>query len=114
MMHRIVEPAALRFFQWRGDPVARLMRAETKVDPYPLYADFRRRGLIRSPLGSWATSSHATAASVLRDKRFSSSPTHHSGYRPSTYPAGDPRALPTADLLTMDPPDHTRLRRLVS
>jgi cytochrome P450 len=50
-----------------------------------------------------------------RNQRFSSSPLHQSGYRPPTYPAGDPRAeLPTADLLTMDPPDHTRLRRLVS
>ena len=36
-------------------------------------------------------------------------------YRPPSYPPGDPRAdLPAADLLTMDPPDHTRIRRLVS
>ena len=115
VMRRVVEPAVLRFYQWRGDPVARLMRPETKVDPYPLYADLRRRGLVRSPLGAWATSSHATATSVLRDRRFSSSPLHQSGYRPPAYPAGDPRAeLPAADMLTMDPPDHTRLRRLVS
>jgi cytochrome P450 len=115
VMRRVVEPAALRFYQWRGDPVARLMRPETKVDPYPLYADLRRRGLVRSPLGAWATASHATATSVLRDRRFSSSPRRRSGYRPPTYPAGDPRAeLPAADMLTMDPPDHTRLRRLVS
>jgi cytochrome P450 len=115
VMRRVVEPAVLSFYQWRGDPVARLMRPETKVDPYPLYADLRRRGLVRSPLGSWATASHATATSVLRDQRFSSSPLHQSGYQPPAYPAGDPRAeLPAADLLTMDPPDHTRLRRLVS
>jgi len=115
VMRRVVEPAALRFFQWRGDPVARLLRPETKADPYPLYADLRRRGLVRSPLGTWATSSHATATNVLRDRRFSSSPVHQSGYRPPAYPADDPRAeLPAADLLTMDPPDHTRLRRLVS
>jgi cytochrome P450 len=111
----VVEPAVLRFYQWRGDPVARLMRPETKADPYPLYADIRRRGLVRSPLGSWVTSSHATATSVLRDRRFSSSPVHRRGYRPPRYPAGDPRAeLPATDMLTMDPPDHTRLRRLVS
>jgi len=114
-MHRVVEPAAVRFYQWRGDPVARLMRPETKADPYPLYADLRRRGLVRSPLGVWATSSHATAEAVLRDQRFSSSPVHQRGYRPPSYPDGDPRAeLPAADLLTMDPPDHTRIRRLVS
>jgi cytochrome P450 len=52
---------------------------------------------------------------VLREQRFSSSPLHQSGYRPRTYPSGDPRAeLPAADMLTMDPPGHTRLRRLVS
>jgi cytochrome P450 len=40
---------------------------------------------------------------------------HQPGYRPPDYPPGDPRAeLPAADLLTMDPPDHTRIRRLVS
>ncbi len=112
---RVVEPAALRFFQWRGDPLARLMRPETKADPYPLYADLRQCGVVRSPLGAWVTSSHATAANVLRDRRFSRSPLHQKGYQPPTYPEGDPRAsLPTADLLTMDPPDHTRLRRLVS
>ncbi len=112
---RVVEPVALRFFQWRGDPLARLLRPDTKADPYPLYADLRRRGLVRSPLGAWATSSHATAANVLRDRRFSRSPLHQTGYQPPTYPDGDPRAaLPSDDLLTMDPPDHTRLRRLVS
>ena len=114
VLHRVAEPAVLRFYQWRGDPMAMLMRPETKTDPYPLYADLRRRGLVRSPLG-WLTSNHATASDVLRDRRFSSSPVHQKGYRPPTYPAGDPRAeLPAADLLTMDPPDHTRLRRLVS
>jgi cytochrome P450 len=40
---------------------------------------------------------------------------HQRGYRPPSYPPDDPRAgLPAADLLTMDPPDHTRLRRLVT
>ncbi|HUB41742.1 MAG TPA: cytochrome P450 [Streptosporangiaceae bacterium] len=116
LLRRVVEPAVLRFYQWRGDPVARLTRPETKADPYPLYAGIRRRGsLVRSPLGIWLTSSHATAANILRDRRFSSSPVHQRGYKPPSYPASDPRAeLPAADMLTMDPPDHTRLRRLVS
>jgi cytochrome P450 len=54
-------------------------------------------------------------ASILRDRRFSSSPLHQPGYQPPSYPAGDPRAeLPGENLLSMDPPDHTRLRRLVT
>ena len=110
----VVEPAALRLCQWRGDPVARLMLPATKADPYPLYARLRQRGVVRSPLGVFAAADHATVASVLRDRRFSSSPVHQRGYRPPSYPPGDPRAeLPAESLLTKDPPDHTRLRRLV-
>jgi cytochrome P450 len=112
---RRVEPAAIRYYQWRGDPLARWMRPRTKNDPYPLYADIRRRPLVRSALGPWVTADHAAAESILRDRRFSSSPVHQRGYQPPAYPAGDPRAeLPAVDLLTMDPPDHTRIRRLVS
>jgi hypothetical protein len=112
---RVVEPAVLRWYQWRGDPVARLMLPAAKADPYPLYAQLRQRGLARGPLGLFAAADHATAASILRDRRFSSSPVHQPGYRPPSYPPGDPRAgLPPADLLTLDPPDHTRLRRLVA
>ncbi len=112
---RVVEPAVLRLRQWRGDPVARLTLPATKADPYRLYAELRQRGLVRSPLGVFAAADHATVASILRDRRFSSSPVHQRGYRPPSYPPGDPRAeLPAADLLTMDPPDHTRLRRLVT
>jgi cytochrome P450 len=115
VMSRAVEPALLRVCQWRGDPVARLMLPATRTDPYPLYARVRRRGLVRSPLGAFIAADHATVASVLRDRRFSSSPTHQRGYRPPSYPPDDPRAgLPDGDLLNLDPPDHTRLRRLVS
>jgi cytochrome P450 len=112
---RVVEPAVLRLCQWRGDPVARLLLPATKADPYPLYARARQRGLVRSPLGVFAAADHATVAAILRDRRFSSSPVHQRGYRPPSYPPDDPRAgLPAGDLLTMDPPDHTRLRRLVA
>jgi cytochrome P450 len=115
VMSHVVEPTLLRVCQWRGDPVARLMLPATKADPYPLYTRVRQRGLVRSPLGAFVAADHATVASVLRDRRFSSSPVHQRGYRPPSYPPGDPRArLPDGDLLNLDPPDHTRLRRLVS
>jgi cytochrome P450 len=113
--NHVIEPTALRLCQWRGDPVAKLMLPATKADPYPLYAQLRQRGLVRSPLGPFAAADHATVAAILRDRRFSSSPVHQRGYQPPSYPPGDPRAgLPAQDLLTMDPPDHTRLRRLVT
>jgi cytochrome P450 len=113
---RVVAPAVVRLGQWRGDPVARLMRSDTRDNPYPLYAELRGRGLVYGrQLGNWMTVDHATVTAVLRDPRFGASPTHQRGYRPPVYPAGDPRAdLPPANLLELDPPDHTRLRGLVS
>jgi cytochrome P450 len=115
VMNRVVEPAVLRLYQWRGDPVASLMRPAIKADPYSLYTGLRGRELVRSSLGAWMTASHPTAEAILRDRRFSSSPVHQKGYRPPSYADGDPRAdLPDSDLLTLDPPDHTRIRRLVS
>jgi cytochrome P450 len=110
-----VEPSIVRYYAWRGDPVARWILPRSKDNPYPLYEDIRRRGLVRSSLGPLVTVNHATAETILRDRRFSASPTHQRGYQPPSYPPGDPRAeLPAADLLTLDPPDHTRIRRLVS
>ena len=115
LRRKVVEPAVIRWFQWRGDPLALWMRPESKIDPYPMYEELRRGDPVRSGLGAWVTVSHATAEAVLRDRRFSPSPTHMRRYQPPSYPPGDPRAdLPAADLLTMDPPDHTRIRRLVS
>jgi hypothetical protein len=32
-----------------SDPIATLMRPETKAGPYPLYAGIRRRGLVDLP-----------------------------------------------------------------
>jgi cytochrome P450 len=113
--NHVVEPAMLRLLQWRGDPLARLMLPATMADPFPLYAQVRPRGLVRSSLGAYVTADHATVSSILRDRRFSSSPANQRGYRRPDYAPDDPRAmLPAADMLTMDPPDHTRLRRLVS
>jgi len=107
VMGRVVEPAVIGWHAWRGDPVARWIRPEGKADPYPLYAAVRERGMVRSKLGPWVTASHASVSAVLRDRRFSSSPVHHPRYRPS-------EKQPQPDLLTLDPPDHTRIRRLVS
>jgi cytochrome P450 len=118
LARRVVTPAALRYFQWRGDPVATMLTPEARADPYPVWADMRRRGrLFRSSTGLWATAVHDTASGILRDQRFSSSPTHQKGYQSLTtaFDAEVPELPgPETSLLTMDPPDHTRIRRLVA
>src|SRR5262249_53226603 len=86
VVRRAVEPGGIRYYQWRGDPFARWLRSQTKADPYPLYASMRQHEIVHSALGLWVTASHPTAASILRDRRFSSSPEHQPGYRPPEYP----------------------------
>jgi cytochrome P450 len=84
---------------------------EFRADPYPLYRKLRELDPIhRSPAGAWILTRHADATAVLRDPRFSSNPSHLGGDRPQV----GPRRVDTKVLLFLDPPDHTRLRALVS
>jgi cytochrome P450 len=86
-----------------------------RADPYPHYGLLRADGpLRRGQAGVWVTTSHALCGRILRDPRF--------GHQPAGGPAdGADGIFRTAGLpaerrsfLTLDPPDHTRLRRLVS
>ncbi len=116
-MRRVLVPATLTYLRWRGDPLAGMLHPQTMVDPYPLWSDLRARGhLYRSKIGYWGTASHATAAAILRDQRFSASPVHQKGYRVITEVHDPEASTPGAELslLSMDPPDHTRIRRLVT
>ncbi len=103
-----------------------LASAKRREDPRHAYARVRRLDPVhRSPLGVVVVTSHAEAGQVLRDPRFSSSEDHidlstlHLG--PLRWALG--RQGPGVEqgpyfeqqlLLFLDPPDHTRLRRLVS
>ncbi|GAA3015752.1 cytochrome P450 [Actinokineospora globicatena] len=93
----------LRAVSDRGDPYAQLLRAPE--DPYPLYEQVRARGpLHRSGLGVWVTASHKLANKVLRDKRF--------GVRRADGTKA-PEFMPFDNsMLGLDPPEHTRLRKL--
>lgn len=85
--------------------------------PYPAYAEIRRHGLARSSLGGWFAADYATCLAVVRDPRFVRDARRIPGFEPPapTYFApGRPVPTEQHDLLGVDGPDHTRLRRLVS
>ncbi|WP_033345475.1 cytochrome P450 family protein [Catenuloplanes japonicus] len=89
--------------------------SELAQDPFPLYAQWREAGPIQhalTPSGDpvWLVTRYADVVAAFGDDRLSLSKTHSgTGYRGFALPP----AL-DANLLSLDPPDHTRLRKLVN
>jgi P450-derived glycosyltransferase activator len=90
----------------RHDELALLASGPGRRDPYPFYERLRGRGpLTPTLLGNWSSTSHEICSRVLRDRRL--------GVRPLDEVDDVPRPMDLS-FLEMNPPDHTRLRRLVS
>ena len=82
------------------------------ADPYPVYAELRAAGpLGRGGPGQWVVPRFADVARFMADKRLSGnfSDDHH---RP-TIGSGPASDFFQRVILNQDPPDHTRLRRLM-
>src|SRR5215471_18523532 len=79
-------------------------------DPYPTYHALREADPVhRSPfMDIWILTRYEDVALVLRDQRFLADRRRGEGYREP------PGADDTRSMLVVDPPDHTRLRGLVS
>jgi pimeloyl-[acyl-carrier protein] synthase len=92
---------------------------EVHEDPYPLYHQLRSEDPVhRSPLGFWVLTRHADVLAVLRDPRMSRDPRRSERMELLRASAevdellSEEEAAPS--MLFVDPPDHTRLRALVS
>lgn len=95
---------------------------EFATDPYPAYAWLRahspvHRTTLPSGVEAWLVTRYEDARQALADARLSKDPAHHAGpsdAKGKTGIPGERKAELTTHLLNIDPPDHTRLRRLVS
>ncbi|WP_205844047.1 cytochrome P450 [Nakamurella deserti] len=90
----------------RGDPLSQLQLAAGRADPHAVHERMRALGpVLPTRLGNLSTTSHAVCQQVLRSRAFG---------------VDDPAApRPGSDmldlsLLALNPPDHTRLRRLAA
>jgi unspecific monooxygenase len=81
-----------------------------RADPYPHYRRLSASGpLQRTQSGPWVATSHEICGQVMRDPRFGHRLEGDSGFWRTDQLPQERRSF-----LTLDPPDHTRLRRLVS
>src|SRR5260370_30766687 len=88
---------------------------EWRQDPWPLYRRFEDESPVhRFPLGGWFVSRWADCGEVLRDRRFGSDPSNLNEAGREAVGANDVYQPGTSVMLFMDPPDHTRIRSLVS
>ncbi|MEV5138623.1 cytochrome P450 [Streptomyces syringium] len=103
-------------------PAPTLFTWEFAADPYPAYAWLREhapvhRTALPSGVEAWLVTRYADARQALADQRLSKNPAHHSESAHGKGKVGIPgerSANLMTHLLNIDPPDHTRLRRLVS
>lgn len=89
-----------------------LMTPETRANPYALYRRLRAEQPVArvDPGGMYAVSRYDDVVAVLRDSQTFSSAAFRAMYAPAWLPK-NPVAF---SLVTADPPEHTRLRALVS
>ncbi|MFG3099689.1 cytochrome P450 [Streptomyces sp. NPDC048182] len=91
------------------------------ADPYPVFADLRRHGrvLYYAPSDQWLVPHHADVSALLRDRRLGRSYRHRFsdaefGRTPPPAEHEPFHTLNDHGMLDLEPPDHTRIRRLVS
>jgi cytochrome P450 len=89
-----------------------------RADPYPTYARLRAEDSVHhAPWGGWLVSRYADCVAMLKDARASSdmsaSPAYQRAREQGLFDPDEALAR-TPPFLILDPPDHTRLRGLVS
>jgi cytochrome P450 len=92
-----------------------LMDPANRADPYPLYRRLRERGPVQLPQANLTVfSTYQECDEVLRHPSSSSDRLKSTVSQRQIADGATPRPLGPPGFLFLDPPDHTRLRRLVS
>ncbi|MGA5555030.1 cytochrome P450 [Streptomyces lavendulocolor] len=91
------------------------------ADPYPAYAELRARGRVHwfEPTRQFLVPRHADVSALLRDRRLGRTYRHRFtdedfGRTPPPAAHEPFHTLNDHGMLDLEPPDHTRIRRLVS
>jgi cytochrome P450 len=88
---------------------------KVRARPWHLYQRLHRKGGVREVYpGVWIVATHELARGVLRNPRLSVNEDNATVFPPSTKELGAFSEMIGRSLLFVDPPDHERLRRLVS
>jgi cytochrome P450 len=91
-----------------GPTLAALFDPAHRADPYPAYRRWREQSPVAAvDAGFLVLTGHDACSEVLRDPRFG----HTEPVAPADADSGAPQR---PSFLVLNPPDHTRLRRLVS
>ena len=86
------------------------------ADPYPFYHRLRETApVFKTPQGFWLLSRYADVALTVRDRRFGKDFVGNIERRYGTSRMNEPAVASLGrTMLVLDPPDHTRLRSLVT
>jgi len=125
LQEHLVQPVAVRVLtaveRLRGGVAYNPLDRRYRADPYPLYRELRERDPFhRSRLaGGWVLTRYEDVGAVLRDGRFLADERKLPGFdrqRAQLLKAGliEEGEQLSPSMLRSDPPDHTRLRGLVS
>ena len=107
--------ASQRTFAWVSRGVSRLYGRLFSANPYPLYRFLRRRyPLLRTPIGFWISTRYDNCVSILRDKRFAAFDLNALDAFPPDDGLKSMREALQHAIVFRNPPDHTRLRKLMN
>lgn len=101
-------------------PWQQALRYANRADPYPFYEELRKTPVARQPDGTYVVSTYREIVTLLHDPRVSSDPRKGpTAPAPASAPeegSSEGSAQPEAEpsIITCDPPEHDRDRRMMT